>query len=81
MKGLGFLVVLVGMCGVALAAGASNGWASGIAWIVALAVAVIARRWSRYRAYARSIMGLPEYQTRDRGAERRARKLFGKDGW
>lgn len=47
MEGLGFFVVLVATCGVALAAGASNGWASGIALIVAFVVAVIARRWSR----------------------------------
>ena len=70
MKFIGFLILLGGTYGIAHAAlGASNGWASGIAWAVAVGGAFIAWRARLYRAYAHEVMASPEYQENARRAE------------
>ena len=74
MKFLGFLIVLGGTYGIATAVGASTGWASGIAWAVALLAAVVGRRIAMYRAYARAVMQTPEYEEN----ARRADEFFGR---
>lgn len=69
MRGILFLLMLGGGYGIAAAAGASPGWASGIAWAIAIAGAFVLRRIALYRAYARQVMSTPEYKENARRAE------------
>jgi hypothetical protein len=76
MKTILFLVALGGTYGIAHdAIGLSFGWSTGIAWAVAIVVAIIARRLAMYREYARYVADTPEY----RENERRATEFFGLD--
>jgi hypothetical protein len=70
-----FIVALGGTYGIAQAAGASFGWATALAWIVAIVVAIIARRFKLSAEHARLIKETEDYQEN----ERRASEFFEQD--